>query len=595
MLTLTSRALVTLAVVAQSSPSAAQVATGFALNRFEPSEAGSEWFANDTLDIRGTARPALRILGDYAHKPYILINRDGSENTVIVSNQVFLHLGGSLVLFERLRLGVSVPIAVNQDGSPTGGLVNGQRIVIDAGAGVGDLRAAADLRLAGEYGDAFTLALGARIWFPTGSAQKYLGDDQVRVGPHLSAAGDLGALGYAATLGVIYRANDVPFAGHPTGTEVNFALAAGIRAAEKKLLIGPELFGTTVVTSSDAFFGERTTPLALLGSLHYSPGDFRLGVGAGPGLSHAAGTAAFRALASLEYAPGIAPPPADRDGDSVQDPYDACPDVAGAKTDDPATNGCPADRDKDTVLDFEDACPDAPGTRTGDPKTNGCPLDRDNDTVMDSEDACPDTAGVRTADPKTNGCPSDRDKDAVLDGDDACPDMPGVKTDDPKTNGCPSDRDKDNVLDSADACPDEPGSPNQDPKKNGCPTAYVKGNEIQITEQIKFRYGKGQVDPVSDSTLEAVRKVVQEHSGIPKIRIEGHTDNRGSAELNKRLSEERAAAVANWLVKHGVDRKKVSTAGFGFDRPIDTNDTEEGRANNRRVEFHIEGEGAPKK
>jgi outer membrane protein OmpA-like peptidoglycan-associated protein len=95
--------------------------------------------------------------------------------------------------------------------------------------------------------------------------------------------------------------------------------------------------------------------------------------------------------------------------------------------------------------------------------------------------------------------------------------------------------------------------------------------------------------------LEAVRKVAQEHSGIPKIRIEGHTDNRGSAELNKRLSEERAAAVANWLVKHGVDRKKLATVGFGFDKPIDTNDTEEGRANNRRVEFHIEGEGAPKK
>jgi outer membrane protein OmpA-like peptidoglycan-associated protein len=123
----------------------------------------------------------------------------------------------------------------------------------------------------------------------------------------------------------------------------------------------------------------------------------------------------------------------------------------------------------------------------------------------------------------------------------------------------------------------------------------VKGNEILITEQIKFRYGKGQVDPVSDSTLEAVRRVAQEHSGIPKIRIEGHTDNKGSAEFNKRLSEERAAAVANWLVKHGIDRKKLATVGFGFEKPIDTNDTEEGRANNRRVEFHIEGEGTPKK
>jgi outer membrane protein OmpA-like peptidoglycan-associated protein len=73
--------------------------------------------------------------------------------------------------------------------------------------------------------------------------------------------------------------------------------------------------------------------------------------------------------------------------------------------------------------------------------------------------------------------------------------------------------------------------------------------------------------------------------------IEGHTDNKGTAELNKRLSNARAAAVADWLVKHGIDRSHLTSQGFGFDRPIDT---DEGRANNRRVEFHIEGEGKPK-
>ncbi|HMJ12655.1 MAG TPA: OmpA family protein [Polyangiaceae bacterium] len=76
--------------------------------------------------------------------------------------------------------------------------------------------------------------------------------------------------------------------------------------------------------------------------------------------------------------------------------------------------------------------------------------------------------------------------------------------------------------------------------------------------------------------------------------MEGHTDNKGTADLNKRLSNAGAAAVANWLVKHGVDRKQLTSTGFGFDKPLDTNDTEEGRASNRRVEFHIEGEGEPK-
>jgi len=568
---LTLGALAGAALGAWSAPARAQAAPGFALNRYESSPAGSEWFANDTLDIRGAFRPALGVVGDYAYKPYVLINPDGSENTAIVSDQVFLHVRGSLVLFDRLRLGVALPVALAQGGSTTGGLVGGQRIVGSGSGGVGDLRIGADLRLIGTHGDAFTLALGGRVWAPTGDRQSFLGDGDLRIGPHVAMAGDVGALAYAASMGVVYRANNAIFAGHPTGTEANFALALGVRAFDRNLLIGPELYGSTVISDSNAIFGERTTPLGLLGSGHYSAGDFRFGLGAGPGLSHAAGTAAFRALVSLEYAPQIGKPP---------------PEAPA-----PAP---PLDRDGDGVPDAQDACPDAAGVRSDDPKINGCPPDRDRDAVIDAEDACPDVPGVRTNDAKTNGCPPDRDKDGVLDAADACPDEAGVKSDDPKKNGCPSDRDGDGVLDTADACPDEPGPANTDPKKNGCPLAFVKENQIQITEQIKFRFGKADLDPVSDTVLAAVLKVALAHTEIAKITVEGHTDSRGAAALNKKLSAARAAAVADWLVKHGVDRARLTSIGFGPDKPIDSNETDEGRANNRRVEFHIEGEGKPK-
>ena len=560
------------AVAVWTGPALAQGASGFALNRFEPSESGSEWFANDTLDLRGHFRPAFGVVGDYGYKPYVLLNPDGSENTSVVSNQLFLHLGGSIVVFDRLRLGVSLPLAVTQDGSATGGVVQGQRIVGNTAGGIGDLRVGADVRLIGKYGEEFTLGLGGRVWFPTGDAQKFLGDDGVRIGPHVAVAGDVGALAYAGSVGVVYRANSQAFAGHPTGTEVNFGLAAGVRALDKKLLVGPELFGSTIVADADAFFAARTTPLALLGSGHYSAGDFRFGLGVGPGLSHAAGTAAFRALASFEYAPGVA----------EAAPTPSAPLLA------------PSDRDKDGIVDTEDACPDVPGVKTDDPKTNGCPSDRDKDSIVDTEDACPDVPGVKTDDPTTNGCPPDRDKDGIADTDDACPDVPGVRTDNPKTNGCPSDRDKDAIPDTLDACPDVPGPANADPKKNGCPLAFVKDNQIQITEQIKFRFGLADLDPVSDPILDAVLKVTQAHAEITMIRIEGHTDNKGSAALNKKLSNDRAAAVASWLVKHGVDRSHLTSVGFGMGNPIDSNSTEAGRANNRRVEFHIAGEGKPK-
>ena len=69
--------------------------------------------------------------------------------------------------------------------------------------------------------------------------------------------------------------------------------------------------------------------------------------------------------------------------------------------------------------------------------------------------------------------------------------------------------------------------------------------------------------------------------------IEGHTDSQGSDSLNKRLSQQRAAAVFDYLVGQGIERNRMNPSGFGEERPIDTNRTSEGRANNRRVEFHI--------
>jgi serine/threonine protein kinase len=93
--------------------------------------------------------------------------------------------------------------------------------------------------------------------------------------------------------------------------------------------------------------------------------------------------------------------------------------------------------------------------------------------------------------------------------------------------------------------------------------------------------------PASDGVLEAVKKILDEHPELGKVSVEGHTDNRGSAAYNKKLSGRRAASVVRWLTRHGIDAKRLSSVGYGFDRPLDTNDTEEGRQANRRVEFHL--------
>jgi outer membrane protein OmpA-like peptidoglycan-associated protein len=350
-----------------------------------------------------------------------------------------------------------------------------------------------------------------------------------------------------------------------------FGAAAGVKVLDDHVVLGPEIFGSTVLTGAQAV-SLHNTPFEMIFGGHLTfARDWRAGVGVGPGLSRGFGSPEVRTVASLEWAPAWkAPPPSDRDHDGVPDAEDACPDVPGIRTDDPRTNGCPP------VIK---------------------PADRDGDGIPDTEDACPDVPGIRTNDPKTNGCPpvvkvADRDGDGIPDAEDACPDVPGVRTDDPKTNGCPSDRDKDGIPDAQDACPDNPGPPNPDPAKNGCPIALVQKGQIRIMEQIKFRTGSAELDPASDSVLEAVRAVFVAHAEIRRLRVEGHTDNVGSVDYNLHLSKTRARSVMDWLVKHGIESKRLESQGYGFMRPIAENTTDAGRRDNRRVEFHIV-EGGP--
>jgi OmpA-OmpF porin, OOP family len=550
-----------------SAPSHAQ-ATGFALDQFDPSERGSDWFAADSLDLRGHLRPAIGIVGDYADRPLAIYNPDGSYRSSIVSDQLFVHLGASLVLWERLRVAFNLPLAVTQGGD--GASVGATTYAAPGSFSVGDLRLAADLRLLGAFGDPITLAIGAAVYVPTGSRSDYTGDEKLRLEPRVMVAGDIAAFVYAAKIGFQYRGLQDNFAGTPLGDQFNFAASAGIRVANKKLVIGPEVFGSTTVTGGDAF-SKTTTPLEGIVGFHYLiANSVRVGAGAGAGLDRGYGAPVARVLANLEWAPGMEEKPVvhDRDGDGVLDDDDACPDEPGIRTDDPKTNGCPP--------------PAAPPP----------PADRDKDGILDDQDACPDVPGIKTDDPKTNGCPPpppDRDHDGIIDTDDACPDVPGVHTDDPKTNGCPPDpdRDKDGIKNEDDACPDEPGPANKDPKKNGCPQAVVRNNQIMILEQVKFATGSAVILPASNELLTAVAKVFTDHPEIKKVSIEGHTDNVGPAGYNKALSAKRAASVAAWLVKHGIDASRLTSNGFGMEKPLDSNSTPAGRQNNRRVEFHI--------
>src|SRR5215472_8726609 len=99
-----------------SSPVEAQQIRGFADERLDPSERGSDWFALESLDLRGSGRPAVGVVGDFAYRPVVFQNPDGSVGASVVRNQYILHPGASLVAWNRVRFGLDVPIAVLQDG-----------------------------------------------------------------------------------------------------------------------------------------------------------------------------------------------------------------------------------------------------------------------------------------------------------------------------------------------------------------------------------------------------------------------------------------------------------------------------------------------
>jgi len=540
---------------------------GYALDRFEPSERGSHWFALDSLDFRGHLRPAAGLVVDYAHKPLVIYDANGDERTAVVRDQLFAHLGASIVLLERLRIGASLPIAAYQAGDP--GTVGGVAYAPADKASIGDLRVSADVRLVGETRGPFTAAFGVAMFAPTGSPDQYTGEGAVRLLPRIAIAGEIAGLVYSARVSFTHSFSDERFGTLPKANELGFGAAVGVRMLSEKLVIGPEVYGTSVLSSEDTFFTKNTTPFEGILGGHYQAGDFRIGLGGGPGLTRGFGSPKFRLLASFEYAPDIEKPkpkePSDRDHDGIVDDRDACPDDPGPKTDDPATNGCPAKPPP--------------------------PSDRDKDGIVDSEDACPDDAGPKTTDPKTNGCPPppDKDGDGVPDKIDACPDVFGEKTDDPKTNGCPKpvDSDGDGILDPEDACPSEAGPKDPDPKKNGCPKVVIASGQIKIIEQVKFKTNSAEILKESDTILTAVAKVLKDHPEIKRVRVEGHTDNKGAPAYNKDLSNKRAASVVAWLTKNGIAKDRLVSQGFGQEKPIDTNDTDEGRQNNRRVEFHI--------
>lgn len=262
----------------------------------------------------------------------------------------------------------------------------------------------------------------------------------------------------------------------------------------------------------------------------------------------------------------------DSDMDGVSDKKDKCPDTpTGVVVDE---KGCPVDTDGDGVADYLDDCPTVAGLTS----LKGCP-DTDKDGIADKDDACPDVWGIASL----KGCP-DTDGDGVTDKLDKCPGTPkGYKVD---ASGCPFDTDKDGVIDEEDECPTVFGLK----ELKGCPKKELSAEELEAQKMkvgpVYFETNKATLTAAEKTKIDNLVNLLKENSNY-NVNITGHADSQGADNYNMNLSKNRASSVLKALTTGKINKKRITAKGLGETKPVATNDTPEGRALNRRVEFEV--------
>jgi outer membrane protein OmpA-like peptidoglycan-associated protein len=224
--------------------------------------------------------------------------------------------------------------------------------------------------------------------------------------------------------------------------------------------------------------------------------------------------------------------------------------------------------------------------------------DRDGDGVPNAEDGCPDDKEDRDSFEDSDGCPDpDNDKDGILDEADGCPLVPEDMDKDRDDDGCPEDpldpegdNDKDRIINVKDKCPEKPETYNGRDDEDGCPDegdVVVTDGVIKTLKKVYFEYNSDKIKKESYEILDAVASTIKAYPQLDLIEIQGHADERGNERYNLNLTTKRAAAVKRYLVKKGIDKKRLRSMGYGEYCPIKLGHDEEDWEENRRVEVKV--------
>jgi OOP family OmpA-OmpF porin len=491
--------------------------------RFLPHATTGGFLQTEGSHVRHPIDPwSLGLWLHYGHNPLIVVNDDEVVEE-IVGHQLAFDLTTSYAMATWFELGVHLPLAY----------LSGDDLSEGA---VGDLRLLPKFRLLDDDTDALGLAVLADLRLPTHTSAFYGGARLPAFAPRLLLDHLFGLSGFRVglDLGALIR-KETEFRNVQAGSELQAGLGMGIRpggTAPVEVLL--DVRAAVGLTATDA---EEVGLEGLLGAgIDVTP-EWKIDVGAGLGLLEGFGIPTARAFLGVRWEPS----PNDPDHDGVRSPDRG-------------------ERDDPVVADEEAQA--ASGDDTGDDEPTSV------DEVDDKERA-----------------------EAIAGGYDACPELPedfdGVEDED----GCPEgDTDKDGVLDYSDRCPEEQETINGFEDDDGCEDEgpaqiVIEEGQLTILETIRFEPNSSKLDRRSDRILAQIALTLRKHEEIARVEIGGHTDSTGPRGLNMRLSRERARSVRQWLLSRGIPPGRLSARGYGPDKPLADNETDSGKAQNRRVEF----------
>lgn len=517
------------------------------INHFEAAAGPHNYIVTNHPAVLPHLVPSAWALVSYANDP--LVYRDNTGKQVgdsIIANQVNAEIAVALGLFDRFEVGVVAPAYyMNGAGFDGDGL---------SAFGTGDLRILGKVLLT-PWNDGFVASFRiqsdiipvAQLLTSNPASATLGGDGLPNVTPAFTVGFNSEHFRIGADVGALLRfPQQIRGEELVAGSAITYGVGAEVGIVPKTLFFTADVNGR----AAPQLFGsdQNRFPLEADIAIKYFVGPVLLMVGGGSGLIPDYGAPDFRVFGAVGWferpapkeeptpepaKPMVKPQRLDTDGDGLFDDEDECPTDPEDKDNFEDEDGCPEpDNDKDGIFDVDDKCPMEPEDRDG----------------WQDEDGCPD---------------DDNDGDGIEDGKDECPNDAEVK----------------NGFEDEDGCPDEAT------KKK---MVVVKRDRIEITDKVYFAYDSDRILPKSYELLDNVAKVVNDHTEIPGIFIEGHTDSDGKDAYNLTLSDRRAKSVMKYLIDRGnVAADRLKAKGFGETQPIADNKTEAGKQANRRVEFRI--------